>query len=726
MAKQEVKAEEESEDQEFTYQNPILENPKIETPNFQTQPNLDNQENDTPNIQTPPNQNNLNSEIINQYLSPVIQQQIAYAPIVKLNKFNGEEDDAQDTADAWYQSLTVKPQNFNGFKTEFLQYFSNNNSINKLANTFTTIRQGDTETVTTYLECFHRNLCQIQAIQANYFTAPQILNQFIRRLCSSILQRICPMHSVDLSTTVTYARDFEAAELKANHAQAVNLAMNGSSKLNSKLKQFSDSINQKLEGYLSCPSLSSNQLWQPETCICHNCDSEPLTESRPIPTYLPVYNAPTNLSTTSLSTTATNNLSDAATSNISTTATSNLSNTHHSNTTNKPSLNNIREPKIEDYPKLEIGNGCTLTDPQLFPPTIRILSAKFGHRNQGIEQQPPTNNIPPATITENESLNAIFLFEFEEPSDTPLFSGAALEEKPITAIYTDDKINGHSIKLILDSGSAGSIITQQLMDQLGCRVNRTANTRIITTDEVIKTPIALVGNDWLFKTNAMLDWMTQELVLSQNAMCSHFKATNTTAPLIDFEEEKPKPIWEAYQVLWANEKHNKLLPILSWDDNGKRKQKKTELTWNANQKNYQVENRIRGKKKKEEEPLPTASYTPYTDTPPQLTSYCQPKLICVDCGKKLLSIGTCCGDDEEYQTATKFYCCACLIKCFGRPKQVGKWDNTPCLACGETLFNEEMWNDIPGREGTCNETCQYMILINDWVHKETPINDVWK
>ncbi|KAG9299349.1 hypothetical protein G9A89_013997 [Geosiphon pyriformis] len=82
---------------------------------------------------------------------------------------------------------------------------------------------------------------------------------------------------------------------------------------------------------------------------------------------------------------------------------------------------------------------------------------------------------------------------------------------------------------------------------------------------------ALVGNDWLFKTNATLDWNTQELQLIP-ATCGHFKATNTMAPLIDFEEEKQKPTWEAYQVLWADEEHNELLPILSWDDNGKGKQ----------------------------------------------------------------------------------------------------------------------------------------------------------
>ncbi|KAG9301108.1 hypothetical protein G9A89_012491 [Geosiphon pyriformis] len=145
-----------------------------------------------------------------------------------------------------------------------------------------------------------------------------------------------------------------------------------------------------------------------------------------------------------------------------------------------------------------------------------------------------TSNILLATITKNESLDAIFLFELEEPSTTPLFSGAALEEKPITAMYTDTKVDGHSIKLILDSGLAGSIIIKQLIDQLGCRVDCAASAKIITANGTTKTPIdeiddfpfevngiiisikvlvieatqyqTLIGNDWLSKTNAILDW----------------------------------------------------------------------------------------------------------------------------------------------------------------------------------------------------------------------------
>ncbi|KAG9291369.1 hypothetical protein G9A89_003473 [Geosiphon pyriformis] len=284
---------------------------------------------------------------------------MAYASIAKLEKFTGKEDDAQVwlndvekaiTANGWndYQSLANKPQDFIAFKLAFLQYFSNNNSINRLANTFTTIKQGENEAVTTYLRCFHRNLHQIQAIQADYFIVPQILNQFIRGLYSSTLQCVCPMHPVDLQAAINNARNFEVAELEANHVQ---------------------------------------------------------------------------------------------------------------------------------------------TEPN---------------------QKQPLTNIPPATVIEDEFLAAIFPFEIKEPIETSLFSGAVLEKKPIMAMYTDAKIDGQFIKLILNSESAGSIITRQLMDQLDCQ------TPIDEIDNLSIEINALVGNDWLSKINATLDWNTQELQLSQN------------------------------------------------------------------------------------------------------------------------------------------------------------------------------------------------------------------
>ncbi|KAG9284911.1 hypothetical protein G9A89_006289 [Geosiphon pyriformis] len=87
---------------------------------------------------------------------------------------------------------------------------------------------------------------------------------------------------------------------------------------------------------------------------------------------------------------------------------------------------------------------------------------------------------------------------------------------------------------------------------------------------------------------------------------------------------------------------------------------------------------------------------------------------------------TYCSDNKEYQMATKFYCCPCFIDCFGRPKQVEKWDNEPCLACGETFLDKGIWNNISEREEICDKSCQYTILISNWIRKETLIDAVWR
>ncbi|KAG9299110.1 hypothetical protein G9A89_020423 [Geosiphon pyriformis] len=68
-------------------------------------------------------------------------------------------------------------------------------------------------------------------------------------------------------------------------------------------------------------------------------------------------------------------------------------------------------------------------------------------------------NISLAIVTNDKLLAAIFSFEFEKLTSTPLFNGAVLEKKLITAMYTNAKVDGHSIKLILNSRSADSIIT---------------------------------------------------------------------------------------------------------------------------------------------------------------------------------------------------------------------------------------------------------------------------
>ncbi|KAG9295111.1 hypothetical protein G9A89_006092 [Geosiphon pyriformis] len=344
----------------------------------------------------------------------------------------------------------------------------------------------------------------------------------------------------DVQNAVTQARNFESAKLEANYTYAINLVMNRLSKLDSKLKQFSDSINQK-----------SN--------------------------YLSANDTATNLSTASIST-----------SNLSTTATSNLLATTPRSRSWNSGTGVTQNPNFQNYLSLLVS-----------PEDVSANNLKSA------QKQPLPSNIPPVTITKDESLTAIFPFKFEETTITLLFSEATLEAKLITVIYIDAKVDEQSIKLILDS----SLV-----------VDRTASARILTADEATKTPIskidefpfevngiitpikvlvieatqyqALVGNNWLFKTNAVLDWTTQELQLSINgqhtrvpAMCGHFKILSREEPLIELEEEEKKPIWKAYQVSWADNDHNKLPLILSWNDKGKRKEEK-ELIWGTNQKSW--------------------------------------------------------------------------------------------------------------------------------------------
>ncbi|KAG9290056.1 hypothetical protein G9A89_010362 [Geosiphon pyriformis] len=307
------------------------------------------------------------------------------------------------------------------------------------------------------------------------------------------------------------------------------------------------------------------------------------------------------------------------------------------------------------------------------------------------KQKQSLTNILPATVTKDKFLAAIFPFKIEELTETPLFSGAALEEKPIMVMYMDAKID----------------------------VDQAASAKIITTDGATKTPIGEIDN-LLIEINGITVLIkvlimeatqyqvlnTQELQLSQNRQhthvpvtCGHFKPiTMPSAPLIKFEEEKEKPIWKVYQVSWADEDHNK------WEEINKGKEKKKEKETTFTNSTY-------------------SSYA-YTLAPP--SNYCQPKLECIDCGKKLSSMGACCGNDKEYSMATRFYYHPCVIEHFGQPKRQEKWNNQPCLVCRTILPDEGMWNDIPGHRRTCDETCQYTILINDWVSKETPINDAWK
>ncbi|KAG9299440.1 hypothetical protein G9A89_009392 [Geosiphon pyriformis] len=666
-------------------------NPDIRTLNFQTQQdqNLEN-----PEIGTPPNQNDQNPDLINQQNLPpnIIIDHNQFRNCN--NSFNHQYNNSNQLSQ-WFlhqsqnlrsslvkrmmpkhESMTLpkpslqiiemtqeqynlaqKPQNFDAFKIEFLRYFSDNNSINCLASTFTTLKQEDTEAIITYLGHFHRNLHQIQAIQANYFTVPQILNQFIRGLHSSILQRVRPMHLVDLSTTVTHARDFKAAELKANHAQAVNLVMNRSSDLDSKLKQFSDFINQKLERYLAdnCPIYQPPQQHNNQGNKCESVTTVVTKVTlEPIAMLIVIHDQEINIEiliTANISTTCilTSSLSTAATGNILTTAvTNNLSDTCSLNTTIQSSSNNIKKPQIKSHLKLEIGNDCPSTNFQLLSTTKWITFLEFRHQN---------------------SFNDNYLL-------TTFHLGAALDTKPITAMYTDAKVDGHAIKLILDSSSADSIIMKQLMDQLA------ASTRIITADRTTKTPIGEINN-FPIEVNSIIIPIKVLVIEATQPLrsCSSTRMADTQ----EYQQRK------TYQVLWANIDHNKLPPILTWDNNDNRKKKqRKEHTWETTIDRDVTNSRLRRKRQKEREKR-EEDILKNTNTTEELTSGWEKeyshKLI-----KEPPYIPLKCKDfvpDEDYGTKTHYYCKPCHCECYGYPKRQGKWDNEPCLECGITFLDEK-------------------------------------
>ncbi|KAG9289694.1 hypothetical protein G9A89_014429 [Geosiphon pyriformis] len=183
-------------------------------------------------------------------------------------------------------------------------------------------------------------------------------------------------------------------------------------------------------------------------------------KDKTISTKLHTYDAAANLSTTNLSANNTHHLLAAASIHLLTTVSSNLLAPTNSNTATELTSKWNSKAKTNTT-KLEINYLNLLVTP-------KDTTSNHPEPNQ---KQSLTSNISPGTVTNNKLLATIFPFKLEELTSMLLFSGTALKEKPIIMMYTDTKIDGQPIKLSLNSGLAGSIITKQLMNQLGCQVD---------------------------------------------------------------------------------------------------------------------------------------------------------------------------------------------------------------------------------------------------------------
>ncbi|KAG9291748.1 hypothetical protein G9A89_012033 [Geosiphon pyriformis] len=156
----------------------------------------------------------------------------------------------KDTADSWYQSLETKPISFAEFKNALLEYFSDPNAIIQLQNKFNTIKQNTGKTVTQYLFQFNQICRQIKTIKQKYYTDPQVLNQFIRELKSSILGRVRPAHPNSLPE-----------------------AENKTETLEKRVMQLGKELSKKIESYL-IPNPRKNTYQPPQRCSQEVSDSQ--------------------------------------------------------------------------------------------------------------------------------------------------------------------------------------------------------------------------------------------------------------------------------------------------------------------------------------------------------------------------------------------------------------------------------------------------------------------
>ncbi|KAG9291312.1 hypothetical protein G9A89_021814 [Geosiphon pyriformis] len=214
--------------------------------------------------------------------------------------------------------------------------------------------------------------------------------------------------------------------------------------------------------------------------------------------------------------------------------------------TPQPIQQQYQQPPTQHY---QVPARRLITQNQFTPQNrYQVNNSKISSNNQLVSRnttQPRPNHYhtQPSYLTmpEEQDFHHTALLEANE-SPFLLSNAAANEQKAITTMYTEAEVEGKPICLILDSGSTGSIITYQLMQQLKRNVNQPAQTVIVIADGMKKTPVgeidnflftlneitipvkvlvmdapqyqALIGNDWLQKANANLNWETQELTIS--------------------------------------------------------------------------------------------------------------------------------------------------------------------------------------------------------------------
>ncbi|KAG9284884.1 hypothetical protein G9A89_003807 [Geosiphon pyriformis] len=155
----------------------------------------------------------------------------------------------QGTASEWFENLEALPEDWEAFKTAFLEQFTDNNTSITLQNWFQNIKQKPSESVMTYLGKFNKLLRRIRQLETNeYYSNAQILDQFIAELKDKLIKKVCSHAPEDLATAIQQAKNYEMAIKEANCTELVNLAIGETS---SAAEEKIDQLTKKVENYFT-------------------------------------------------------------------------------------------------------------------------------------------------------------------------------------------------------------------------------------------------------------------------------------------------------------------------------------------------------------------------------------------------------------------------------------------------------------------------------------------
>ncbi|KAG9284155.1 hypothetical protein G9A89_022929 [Geosiphon pyriformis] len=145
-------------------------------------------------------------------------------------------------------------------------------------------------------------------------------------------------------------------------------------------------------------------------------------------------------------------------------------------------------------------------------------TALFEGETAAPKSNPSNNTISPAQIVQNANLSDIFPFKFEANELPFLLSNtAANEQKAITAMYTEttqlQKTVDKPAQTVIVTADGMKKIPAEEIDNFPFTIDEiTISVKILVMDAPQYQ--ALVGNNWLLKVNANLNWETQELKIS--------------------------------------------------------------------------------------------------------------------------------------------------------------------------------------------------------------------